>query len=186
MLLNATNCYAIPANCNDGGVDPIIVHETTHTYQFLSNRELRNGQSPFGQSWSLEGSAALHELLTALERHSIAWNANTQFEAFAGNDPRRQTAIFANGNVGLFTLGYRGVGSVLPLSGAALGDGTRDDLDRCAPRGADRAIERLVWHRFPGARRTVRDWCRGCAHALRTIVASGRCPARMDDGAGCR
>ena len=108
MLLNATNCYAIPANCNDGGVDPIIVHETTHTYQFLSNRELRNGQSPFGQSWSLEGGAALHEMLTALERHSIAWNANTQFESFAGSDPRRQTAIFTNGNVGPFTLGYRG------------------------------------------------------------------------------
>lgn len=108
MLLNASNCYALPANCSDGGVDPIIVHETTHTYQFLSNRELRNGQSPFGQSWSLEGGASLHELLTALERHNIAWNANTQFESFPGSDPRRQTSIFANGNVGPFTLGYRG------------------------------------------------------------------------------
>jgi len=107
MLLNPINCFAVPASCADGGVEPIIVHEVVHTYQFLSNREVRNGLSPFGQTWSMEGGASLHELLTALERHAVPWNANTQFESFASNDPRRQTSIFTNGNVGLFTLGYR-------------------------------------------------------------------------------
>jgi hypothetical protein len=107
MLLTPTNCYAVPANCPDAGVDEIIVHETAHTYQYLWNREIRNGQIPFGQTWSIEGGASLHELLTSLERHGIAWNANTQVEAFPTSDPRRQISLFANGNVSLFTFGYR-------------------------------------------------------------------------------
>lgn len=113
MLLTPTNCYAMPQNCSDAGIDPIIVHEVAHTYQFLWNRETRNGQQPFGQSWSLEGGATLHEVFSTFLRHDVAWDANTQVEAFPANDPRRQIGIFANGNVSLFTFGYRGSASFL-------------------------------------------------------------------------
>lgn len=113
MLLNASNCYAIPANCSGPGIDVIMVHEVAHTFQFLRNREARNGQQPFGFAWSTEGGASLHELLAPMAFHNIPWDANTQFEVLAQNDPRRAIGNYANGALSSFTLGYRTSASFL-------------------------------------------------------------------------
>ncbi len=107
MLASPTNCYGAPANCTFSGVDEIMVHETTHSFQFLWNVQNRNGASPFGQTWSAEGGAALQELLSQLDRNAVAWDANTSFESFAANDPRRTIAPYNNGSLQYFTLGYR-------------------------------------------------------------------------------
>jgi hypothetical protein len=107
MLASATNCYGAPASCTFSGVDEIMVHETTHTFQFLWNVQYRNGASPFGQTWSAEGGAALQELLAPLDRNAVAWDANTSFESLPVGDPRRTIAPYANGSLQYFTLGYR-------------------------------------------------------------------------------
>ncbi len=106
MLLTASNCYAVPQACNLPGVDEIMVHEIVHTAQFLWNRETRNGVQPFGQTWSLEGGAVLHQVFTDLERNGVSWTANTQFESFAPSDPRRLISVFTGGIVTSFTAGY--------------------------------------------------------------------------------